>query len=68
MKLEGLPRGLGKHPSGVLITPNPITDYCQVCLDSDKNLMCQLDMKDSMDKLGLIKMDILGLRKFGYCR
>lgn len=62
MKLEGLPRGLGKHASGVLITPNPITDYCPVCLDSDKNLMCQLDMKDSMDKLGLIKMDILGLR------
>ena len=62
MKLEGLPRGLGKHASGVLITPKPITEYCPVCLDSDRNMMCQLDMKDSMDKLGLVKMDILGLR------
>ena len=62
MRLEGLPKGLGKHPSGILITPNPIVEYCPVCLDSDKNLLCQLDMKDSMDKLGLVKMDILGLR------
>lgn len=62
MKLEGLPRGLGKHASGILIAPKMIHEYCPVCLDSDKNLMCQLDMKDSMDKLGLVKMDILGLR------
>lgn len=34
MKLEGLPRNLSKHASGVLMTPKPIYEYCPVCLDS----------------------------------
>jgi len=62
MKLEGLPRNLSKHASGVLMTPKPIYEYCPICLDSDKNMMCQLDMHDAMDEISLIKMDFLGLR------
>lgn len=61
MDLEGLPKSMGRHAAGTLITPNPITDYCAICLDSEKNVMVELEMHNAMDDLGLVKMDYLGL-------
>lgn len=61
MDLEGLPKSMGRHAAGTLITPTPVTDYCALCYDSDKNIMIELEMHNAMDDLGLIKMDYLGL-------
>lgn len=61
MDLEGLPKSMGRHAAGTLITPTPVTDYCPLCYDSDKNIMIELEMHNAMDDLGLIKMDYLGL-------
>ena len=61
MAVEGLPKSLGRHAAGTLITPKPITDYCPICFDSEKNVMIQLEMHNAMDDLGLVKMDYLGL-------
>ena len=65
MELEGLPKSRGRHASGTLITPLPVTHYCPLCLDSEKNVMCQLEMHSAMDTgwdgLSLVKMDYLGL-------
>lgn len=61
MDVEGLPKSRGRHAAGTLITPTPITDYCPLCYDSEKNLMIELEMHNAMDDLGLIKMDYLGL-------
>ena len=61
MDVEGLPKSMGRHAAGTLITPTPITDYCPLCLDSEKNIMIELEMHNAMDDLGLIKMDYLGL-------
>lgn len=61
MDLEGLPKSMGRHAAGTLITPTPVTDYCAVCYDSDKNVMVELEMHNAMDDLGLVKMDYLGL-------
>lgn len=61
MDLEGLPKSMGRHAAGTLITPTPVTDYCPICLDSEKNVMVELEMHNAMDDLGLVKMDYLGL-------
>ena len=61
MDVEGLPKSMGRHAAGTLITPTPITDYCPLCYDSEKNIMIELEMHNAMDDLGLIKMDYLGL-------
>lgn len=61
MELEGLPKSRGRHAAGTLITPMPVTHYCPLCLDNDKNPMIQLEMHAAMDSLGLVKMDYLGL-------
>lgn len=62
MVLEGLPKSMGRHAAGTLITPKPIVSYCPVCHDKDDNIMVQLEMHAAMDDLGLTKMDFLGLK------
>ena len=65
MKLEGLPKSRGRHASGTLITPLPISHYAPLCLDNEKNPMIQLEMHSAQDTgwdgLSLVKMDYLGL-------
>lgn len=62
MELEGLPKSLGQHAAGVIISPKPTVEYCPLCLNSDKELMIQLEMGNAMDDLGLVKVDFLGLK------
>lgn len=64
MELEGLPKSRGRHASGTLITPKPITHYGPLCLDNEKNVMIQFEMhicQDTKGGLGLVKEDLLGL-------
>lgn len=61
MELEGLPKSMGRHAAGTIITPNPVIEYCPLCYDSEDNIMIQLEMHSAMDDLGLTKMDYLGL-------
>ena len=62
MELEGKSKSLGQHAAGVIIAPKPLTDYSPLCLNKDGQQMLQLEMHDSMDDLGLCKMDFLGLQ------
>ncbi|MGH2524394.1 MAG: DNA polymerase III subunit alpha, partial [Anaerolineales bacterium] len=59
--LLGLPRHLSIHPGGVVITPGPITDLVPVQLSSKGVIITQFDL-DSVARLGLIKIDLLGIR------
>lgn len=61
MRLEGLPKSMGRHAAGTLITPKPVIEYCPLCMDREGNQMCQLEMHNAMDDLSLVKMDFLGL-------
>lgn len=61
MRLEGLPKSMGRHAAGTLITPKPVIEYCPLCMDREGNQMCQLEMHNAMDDLALVKMDFLGL-------
>jgi len=62
-RLEGTIRHASVHACGTIITPGPITDYVplQFAPGEEKVIISQYDMY-SVNELGLLKMDFLGLR------
>ncbi|MFW5962209.1 MAG: DNA polymerase III subunit alpha [bacterium] len=60
LKLEGLPRHVSTHAAGVVIADGPVTDYVPVAV-SKGDIITQTEKK-ATEKLGLLKMDFLGLR------
>jgi DNA polymerase-3 subunit alpha len=60
MRLEGLVRGAGVHAAGVVIAPKPLTELVPVTRTKDDAIVTSYDMK-SIEKMGLLKMDFLGL-------
>jgi len=61
LALEGLARHASTHAAGVLIAPGKLTDYVPVYRSSKGDVTTQFDMV-SLEKIGLLKMDFLGLR------
>jgi len=60
--LEGLTRHASVHAGGVVISDNnPLTDYIPVYKDKRGMLVSQYD-KDCIERVGLIKFDLLGLK------
>jgi DNA polymerase-3 subunit alpha len=59
--LEGIARHASTHAAGVLITPGALLDYVPLYRQRDESVTTQWDMK-SVEKVGLLKMDFLGLR------
>jgi len=60
MKLEGMPRNASTHAAGVVITKNPVYTYVPLARN-DESVVCQYSMV-TLEELGLLKMDFLGLR------
>ncbi|MEO0019082.1 MAG: DNA polymerase III subunit alpha [candidate division WOR-3 bacterium] len=60
-KLEGLSRHASVHASAVVITPKPLLEFVPLYKAPDADLCTQYDMY-TLDDIGLLKMDILGLR------
>lgn len=58
--LEGLNRSVGIHAAGVLISDDPLTDHVPVEQGSKGEFIAQL-AKNDIAKIGLLKMDFLGL-------
>ena len=60
-RLEGLPRHRSTHAAGVIIAPLPLETwiYCQG--EADSGLVTDFDM-GSLERLGFVKLDVLGLR------
>ena len=58
--LEGVPRHASTHAAGVVITKNPVVDYVPLATNDD-TVVCQYTMT-TLEELGLLKMDFLGLR------
>jgi DNA polymerase-3 subunit alpha len=59
--LEGTPRHASVHAAGVVIAPEPLADIVPLMRTKDGRPAIQFDM-DQCKKLGLLKMDFLGLR------
>lgn len=59
-ELEGVPRHITLHAAGVVITDKPVSDYVPLA-KSDDAVITQFTMT-TLEELGLLKMDFLGLR------
>ena len=59
-KLEGLVRNAGVHAAGVVIAPRPLTDLVPLHKTKNNEIVTAFDMV-AIEKLGLLKMDFLGL-------
>ncbi len=60
-RLEGLPRHSSMHAAGVVICQKPVDEYVPLSLGSDGSVTTQFVMT-TLEELGLLKMDFLGLR------
>ncbi|MEG2774952.1 MAG: DNA polymerase III subunit alpha, partial [Acetivibrio sp.] len=61
MRLEGLPRHTSTHAAGVVISKAPVDEYVPLSKSSDDTITTQFTMT-TLEELGLLKMDFLGLR------
>src|SRR5690554_1434785 len=66
LQLEDLTRNAGKHAGGVVIAPQPLSEFCPLFAEHDgegggRNPVTQFD-KDDVEAVGLVKFDFLGLR------
>ena len=60
MRLEGMPRNTSTHAAGVVITAQPVCSYVPLSKNDD-TIVTQYTMT-TIEELGLLKMDFLGLR------
>jgi len=69
-RIEGISRHSSVHAAGVVIAPGPLQEYVPVFIMPNKgsgagsesdSIICQYDMT-SLEKVGMLKMDILGLK------
>ncbi len=60
MSLEGMPRNTSTHAAGVVITADPVCTYVPLSKNDD-TIVTQYTMT-TIEELGLLKMDFLGLR------
>ena len=66
MALEGLPRHASTHAAGIVISKMPLDEYVPL-YSSDKGVATQFNMT-TIEELGLLKMDFLGLRNLTVIR
>lgn len=58
--LVGLPRQIGLHPAGIVLSQRNLIDLVPLCLSNDNVKTIQYS-KEYLESVGLIKLDILGL-------
>ncbi|MGB7053751.1 MAG: DNA polymerase III subunit alpha [bacterium] len=61
-KLEGLARHPATHAAGVVITPKELVEYVPLFKSPERGEISTQYAKNSLEDIGVIKMDILGLR------
>ena len=59
-KLEGMVRNAGVHAAGVVISPRPLIELVPLHRTKNDEIVTAFDM-NAIEKLGLLKMDFLGL-------
>ncbi len=59
-RLEGIARNPSVHAAGVVIAPQPLKNLVPIYKTNKDEIVTQFDMK-SLDQMGLLKMDFLGL-------
>ncbi|MBZ4653868.1 MAG: polymerase alpha subunit [Peptococcaceae bacterium] len=59
--LEGMPRHAGTHAAGIVISQKPLDQHLPLQKTAEGLVSTQFD-KDTVEEIGLLKMDLLGLR------
>ncbi|MFW5838453.1 MAG: DNA polymerase III subunit alpha [Bacillota bacterium] len=59
--IEGLPKHVGTHAAGIIISDDPITEYSPIQSGLQGGYQTQFEQSD-LEAIGLLKMDFLGLR------
>jgi DNA polymerase-3 subunit alpha len=62
IKLEGLTRHASTHAAGIVIGNQPLSEIVPLYVDSKEKKVATQYAKDSIEKIGLLKMDLLGLK------
>lgn len=68
--LEGIARHASVHAAGVVISDRPLTEYLPLYKDQKEDKVVSQYDKDSVEAVGLIKFDLLGLKtltQIRYC-
>src|SRR6202142_4456000 len=60
LRLEGLARPASTHAAGVVISPRPLTEIVPLYKSNKDEITTQYDM-NALGRIGLLKMDFLGL-------
>ena len=60
-RLEGMTRHASVHAAGVVIAPKPLTEFVPLYKNQKDEITTQWAMKE-IERIGLLKMDFLGLR------
>jgi DNA polymerase-3 subunit alpha len=60
LRLEGLARHASTHAAGVVISPQPLTEIVPLYKSNKEEITTQYDM-NALERIGLLKMDFLGL-------
>ncbi len=60
LRLEGLARHASTHAAGVVISPHPLTEIVPLYKSNKDEITTQYDM-NALERIGLLKMDFLGL-------
>jgi error-prone DNA polymerase len=60
-RLDGLPRNLAMHPCAVVLSNNTLPDRAPMLINASGYSMVEFD-KDDVEAIGLLKLDILGVR------
>ncbi len=63
-RLEGLPRNMSMHAAGVVICKEPAENFVPLARAQDGSIVTEFTMT-TIEELGLLKMDFLGLRNLG---
>lgn len=66
IELEGQIRQIGKHAAGMVVSNEPITDFCALYKIKDQQVI-SMDYKDASET-GLLKLDLLGLNTLSVIR
>ena len=61
IRLEGTKTAQSRHPAGVVISPNPVSEVCPLVLDNEAKALCAGFDGPSCEDIGLVKLDILGI-------
>lgn len=61
IRLEGLPRNTSMHAAGVVISQKDVDEYVPLSKNAENQITTQFTMT-TLEELGLLKMDFLGLR------